>query len=44
MNAYIALFYVQHIIKKPHNLAVIGSPSRLVGGWFVAYPTKVAAK
>lgn len=40
MNAYIALFYVQKVIKQPHRLAVVSSPSRMVGGWFVAYPIK----
>lgn len=40
MNVYISLFYVQQIIKQPHRIAAIGSPARVVGGWFVAYPTK----
>lgn len=41
-TVYISLFYMRMIIRQqhPNHLAVLGSPSPLVGGWMVTYPTK----
>lgn len=42
MNAYFNLFYMQHAVKFPARVAVLGSPVAMVGGWLVRKPSRKA--